>query len=452
MHTMKNKLFLVTVLLVFVTAASTHAQRAKHVILISIDGLRPDFYLDHSWGTVNLNQLMKQGVYARAVTSVFPSFTYPSHTTMVTGALPVHHGIYYNAPFIPADTPGRWYWNESDIKTPTLWDAVHKAGMKSAAITWPVTVGAPIDYNIPETWTWPNGTADDRLAASSKQATPAGLFEELQANATGKLQPNDYNLNSLVMDENVARMGAYLFRTYKPNLLALHLACVDHAEHEEGRDGDGVRRAVAGADRAVKTLLEAVEKAGLKDSTAVIVLGDHGHFDIHTSLQPNIWLKENGFTMPTEKDKKWKAFFHTAGGSAFLHLENPKDSATLQKVRAIINSLPPAQKKLFRLIERGEIQQLGGDPHAALALAGINGVVFGAADKGPAIKAAHGGTHGFVPDMPGIETGFIGYGAGFKKGTVIPVMSLADIAPVVSELLGLDFTSPDGILYPGLLK
>jgi predicted AlkP superfamily pyrophosphatase or phosphodiesterase len=449
---MKNKLFIFTILLASLTGTTSWAQRVKHVVLISIDGLRPDFYLDPSWGTVNLKQMMKKGVYAKAVTSVFPSYTYPSHTTMVTGALPIHHGIYYNSPFIPADTPGRWYWNESDIKTETLWDAVHKAGLKSAAITWPVTVGAPIDYNIPETWTWPNGSADDRLQASSKQATPAGLFEELQANATGKLQPNDYNLNSLAMDENIARMGAYLFRTYKPNLLALHLACVDHAEHEEGRDGDGVRRAVAGADRAVKTLLEAIEKAGLKDSTAVIVLGDHGHFDIHTSLQPNIWLKENGFTLPGAKDKKWKAMFHAAGGSAFLHLENPKDSASLHKIRNLLNSLPAAQKKLFRIIERPELDQLGADPRVPLALAGIDGVVFSATDKGPSIKPAHGGTHGFVQNMPGIETGFIGYGAGFNKGTVIPLMGLEDIAPLVSALLGLDFKAPDGILYPGLIK
>ena len=405
---MKTRTFFFSVLFFCCSVATGFAQPVKHVILISIDGLRPDFYLDPSWGMVNMRQMMKEGVYAEAVTSVFPSYTYPSHTTMVTGALPIRHGIYYNNPFDPGGKPGRWYWNESDIKTETLWDAIHKAGLTSAAVTWPVTVGAPIDYNIPETWDWPNGSSNDRLAASSRQANPAGLFEELQRNATGKLQPDDYNLNFLEMDENVARMAAYIFRTYKPNLLALHMACVDHAEHAQGRDGDAVRRAVSSADRAVKTLLEAVEKAGLRDSTAIIVLGDHGHFDIHTSLLPNLWLKENGFPVPTEKDKNWKALFQTTGGSAFLHLKDPADSATLRKVRSILQNRPPGQQKLFRILERPELDKLGADPHAVLALAAINGVVFNASDKGPDMKPVHGGTHGYIPTMPGIQTGFIG--------------------------------------------
>ena len=446
------KKFLLNVCFIGWAGTTVLAQPVKHVIMISIDGLRPDFYLDASWGMVNARQLMKKGVYAREVNSVFPSYTYPSHTTMVTGALPIRHGIYYNGPFEPTGVPGKWYWNESDIKTETLWDAVHKAGMKSAAITWPVTVGAPIDYNIPETWGWPKGSSNDRLEFSSKQATPAGLFEELQNKATGQLTPDDYNLNFLAMDENVARMGAYIFRTYKPNLLALHIACVDHAEHEEGRDGAAVRQAVAGADRAIKTLLEAVEKAGLKDSTAVIVLGDHGHFDMHTSLQPNVWLKENGFSVPSQTNTQWKAWFHTTGGSAFLHLKDRGDSASLRKVRAMLNSLPAAQKKLFRVIERAELNELGGDPNAALALASIEGVVFTPGSTGDVMKAVHGGTHGFLPTMPGIQTGFIGYGPGFNPGTVVPVMGLEDVAPVVSALLGLQFTAPDGNLFPGLLK
>src|ERR1700744_2762968 len=104
------------------------AQSAKYVILISIDGSRPDFYKENSWGTPNLHQLKNAGVYADGARSVFPSVTYPSHTTIITGALPATHGVYYNERFDP-DGPGRWYWEENLIKSPTLWDAVHKAGL-----------------------------------------------------------------------------------------------------------------------------------------------------------------------------------------------------------------------------------------------------------------------------------------------------------------------------------
>ena len=444
------------VLILFLAFGSFSAalpQAVKHVVLISIDGFRPDFYLDPGWGAVNLRQMMKEGVYAQGVRSVFPSFTYPSHTTIVTGALPVRHGIYYNQPFEPGGPEGRWYWEFSRIKAPTLWEAAHKAGLTSAAISWPVTVGAPINYNIPETWPWPNGSNLDRLSFSSKYATPAGLFEELQQNATGKLAPNDYNLDYLGMDENVARMAAYLIRTYKPGLVALHMACVDHNEHEHGREGEEVKLAIAGADRAVRTILEALDKAGIKDSTAVIVMGDHGFVDIHTQLLPNVWLKENGFSIPSgAHPSDWTALFNTTGGSAFLHLKDPADSVTLRQVRRILSDLPESKKKLFRVLGREELTRIGADPDAALALAAVQGICFGASEKGPDIKAASGGTHGYYPDFREIQTGFIGYGPGFKKGAVIPLMGLEDVAPLIAHLLGIPFNAPDGVLYPGLLS
>src|SRR5262245_1112586 len=117
-----RSLVLAFIALIFISLPSS-AQPAKHVIIISLDGFRPDFYKDPSWGAVNLRQLMEKGVYADGVRSVFPSVTYPSHTAMMTGALPARHGIYYNVIFEPGEPPGRWYWDYSAIKTPTLWEA-----------------------------------------------------------------------------------------------------------------------------------------------------------------------------------------------------------------------------------------------------------------------------------------------------------------------------------------
>src|SRR5689334_623524 len=92
----------------------SHSQHDRHVVLISIDGLRPDFYLDSKWSAPNLKLMVKNGTHANAVTSVFPSVTYPSHTTIITGAYPAKHGIYYNAPV--DGKKGQWYWEESYIR------------------------------------------------------------------------------------------------------------------------------------------------------------------------------------------------------------------------------------------------------------------------------------------------------------------------------------------------
>ena len=50
-----------------------------------------------------------------------------------------------------------------------------------------------------------------------------------------------------------------------------------------------------------------------------------------------------------------------------------------------------------------------------------------------------------------MHTGFVAKGAGIRAGASVPLMPLTSIAPLVAQLLGLDFEAPDGVLYPGLL-
>jgi len=49
-----NPLPAVLALLLFPMLISAQERPAKYIVLITIDGLRPEFYLDPSWGMVNL--------------------------------------------------------------------------------------------------------------------------------------------------------------------------------------------------------------------------------------------------------------------------------------------------------------------------------------------------------------------------------------------------------------
>lgn len=446
---MKKIVYLFSALLAI--GGSAAAQKAKYVVLISVDGFRPDFYKHKTWPAANMQLMMEKGVWAQGVRGIFPTVTYPSHTTLVTGAMAGKHGILYNTAFEATGQRGEWNTEASLVKTETLWEAVKKAGMKSASVSWPVTVGATsIDYNIPETFSKTNPA--DRRGASREQATPKGLFDEVELNATGKLQMNDYNLTSLAMDENVSRMAAYIIRTYKPNFITLHLPCTDGAQHSQGRTGDAVTRAVASADHAIGNILDALEKAGIKDSAAVIVTGDHGFVDTHTSIAPNVWLAGLGLTPATANADNWKAVFFTTGGSTFLRLKDRKDEKTLAQIKKMLDELPQQYKKLFRVVDRKEMDRMGADYDASLALTAVQGFSFSNDTTGDILKPAKGGTHGYFPDFYEIQTGFIGYGAGFKKGGVVPVIGLEDIAPTIAQLLGIQLPNADGIAYPGLLE
>jgi predicted AlkP superfamily pyrophosphatase or phosphodiesterase len=424
----------------------------SHVVLISIDGLRPEFYMDSQWGMVNVREGMKNGAYAEGVRGSFPSVTYPSHTTIVSGVLPAKHGIYYNTPVEPLGISGKWFWYYKDIKVPTIWTAAKDAGLTTAGVSWPVTVGAPIDYNLPEYVILPQGKEEkrDEIKAMLLESNPKSLFQEVQDYAVGKFAEYGATLDYYTNDQNKARMAAYILKRYKPSFLAVHIALTDHFEHEQGRDGAKVRSAVAGADVAIKTIMGAAEAVGIDKNTTFIITGDHGFVDIHTQFRSNVLLAKLGFYDNDHKDA-WKAYFQQSGGSSFLHLRDPKDKATLEKIKQAIAELPESMQRMFRVLDQEALERAQGDPNAVLALTANQGFSFGAAAMGDMLAPVSGGTHGYLPtDFKEIQTGFVAFGKGIKSGTVLPLMGQEDIAPLIAKLLKLNLKT-DGILYPGLL-
>ena len=164
---------------------------------------------------------------------------------MLTGALPARGAIYYNAPM---GSKGDWSWFTKDIKVPTLWQSLKQNGLTTSAVEWPVSVSPDITWNIPEIWS--NDHPEDRITEVRKYATP-GLIEEIERNATGKLDSTNMNEEYSWLDINAARMAAYIFTKYKPNLLALHFAGVDGSEHTYGTDATQVKLAVESVDHSI---------------------------------------------------------------------------------------------------------------------------------------------------------------------------------------------------------
>lgn len=435
-------------------SAAARAQ-VKHVILISIDGLHPDMYLDKSWPMPNLRQLMKTGTYADRCISVFPAYTYPSHVAMVTGALPARSGIYFNQ---PKNSKGEWNWFNKDIKVPTIWQALKANGMTTASIEWPPSVTNDITWNLPEIWS--NEHPDDRVTEARKYAT-LGLIDDLEKYATGKLDSNSMNANYLSLDENAGRAAAWIFKTHRPALTAVHLAEVDEAGHDFGRDADSVRLAAASVDRAIGDILETVSRSNMKDSTAIIIVGDHGFSTIHTVMRPNMLIK----SLPVR--------FIAAGGSAFLyHLAIKTDMTEADEIKAVtdsLNALPKGKRILFRIVDRKELDKIGADSSAILAIAAVPGTVFSGAiakaqvtNHGPGTLIqqnnldgvfipTHGGHHGYDPRIFDMWTGFIASGAGIDKGGHIQELCVTDIAPLIAKLLDIEFKTPDGKLVPGII-
>ena len=138
---------LLAVTVTFIASNQVDAKKKfdKKVLLISIDGFRPEFYLDPQYDMMPALQWLKNaGAYALSVEPVFPTVTYSNHTSLLTGLLPEQHGIYSNTVFTEATGPTpAWYWEADKILKPTLNEYVQKAGGITASMGWPVTTSSP---------------------------------------------------------------------------------------------------------------------------------------------------------------------------------------------------------------------------------------------------------------------------------------------------------------------
>jgi len=156
--------------------------QSSRLVVLSVDGMRPDFYRrpqEFGLKIPNLLDLVSTGASADLVESVYPTTTYPAHATLVTGVPPRAHGIYSHlASLDPTEKARPWCRFAGALRVPTLWDVVRATGRKTAAVSWPVSAGAAIDYNIPEIW-------DPKLADPHQDFTTAarhstrGLFPDV---------------------------------------------------------------------------------------------------------------------------------------------------------------------------------------------------------------------------------------------------------------------------------
>ena len=423
---------------------SSSAKPVQHVIVISIDGMKPESYTDpdaHGLKIPTLRQIVRDGASSDGVQPVMPTVTYPSHTTMVTGVNPGTHGIVTNPAWDPFGQNYNGYrWYEEDIRVPTLWQLARQHGLHTALIHWPVTVGAQADIIVPEIWR-ANIPEDLKLL---RALSTRGILEEVS-----KEYP-DFNAGitpPLQTDAAFTDVACYAIKKSQPNLLLLHLAMVDHEEHLHGPFSPEANAATETADAQVARVITEAKKDGIWDSTVLVVLSDHGFVPISQAVRPGVLLREHGLITLNEKDRitAWKASLLTDGGSAYIYVNDRNDDATRRALTEIFKPLAGAQGSgIARVVAHDEIVAMGGDPDAFLALEAVEGTVITADYTGKFTEPSKlGGTHGYFPDRPEMRSSLIFYGPSISPGKIANARMI-DIAPTIAALLGLVIPNPQG--------
>lgn len=206
-----------------VTVTPAAQSTIQHVVIITIDGLRPDAL--EAADTPNLDALRQAGAFTASAQAVLPSVTLVNHASILGGMSPEKHGVDWNV-----DDPSRGV-----INGPTLFSVAHDAGLSTAMV-----VGKPKFRHL----VIPN---------SVDQYVYAGF-----------------------LDVQVANKAIEMINADLPIVMFIHLPDVDSAGHLTGWMSPGQLLAVSGADGQVGHIVAALDKDGYLDSTLLILTSDHG--------------------------------------------------------------------------------------------------------------------------------------------------------------------------------
>lgn len=214
-------------------APAQSARPYDHVIVVSIDGLRPDAVM--MTDAPNLRRLRQIAAWSTEARTITRSYTLPSHTSMLTGVDADRHGLVHNN-FTP---------RYGFTRAPSALYHAHDAGFTTAMF-----VSKPKFRHI---------------------AIPGSV---------DVFSRPDYVCRP-VMNAAVDHI-----RRTREGLTFIHLSEPDGAGHERGWMTASYLRAIAAADVCMGTLLTAIESRTDRDRVLLIISADHGgHGRTHGSTR-----------------------------------------------------------------------------------------------------------------------------------------------------------------------
>ncbi len=226
------------------TLAAGPPAKAENVVIITVDGLRPDA-LKHA-KVPNLESLIKRGASTMKAQTVTPSLTLPAHTSMLTGLTVEQHGVDWND-----YEPQRGY-----LKSPTVIELASFYGRKWAAVFL------------------------------NKQKLLHLAKPDLRMDLTA-CSIDEPGCNAKKIASDVIAYYKHVARDPKPSLFIIHLADADLAGHAKGWMSKSYLQAVEACDRAIGTILKGFQELGLYEQTTFIVTADHGGHDMtHGTSSP----------------------------------------------------------------------------------------------------------------------------------------------------------------------
>jgi predicted AlkP superfamily pyrophosphatase or phosphodiesterase len=208
-------------------------REVQHVVVIGCDGFGSVGFTAKN--TPVLHRLMREGAYTLHARGVMPTSSSPNWASMIMGAGPEQHGV----------TSNDWETNKFEI-TPTV---------RGPAGFFPTIFGL-LRHQKP----------GSRIACIHDWDGFGRLVEPGAADI----------LENVKGSTNTAKRAIEVIKKEKPTFLFIHFDDVDHAGHEFGWKSPEYFEAVAQIDDLIGQVLSALQEAGIRDQTVVLMTADHG--------------------------------------------------------------------------------------------------------------------------------------------------------------------------------
>ena len=435
----------------------------RRVVLVVWDGLRPDSINDADTPTLAL--LAREGVFFARHHPVYPSSTEVNGTAMVTGCYPGRSGLIGNREYRPAIDGLKTFATESldavrrgDALTgghylhgPPLPELLHTRGASTAvAGTKPVT--ALLDRAE-------RANDADAPVLFEGRTLPENL-SSLLPEWMGGAFPGEIHFPNVEADAWTTRALTRFFWEKGPDgppaFTVLWMSDPDYTQHQFGLATHQAHRALASADANLAVLLRELDTRGLRASTDVLVVSDHGFSTIGRTIDFAGLLTEAGFPATREyktPPQRGDVLVDSLGGTVFLYVAE-HDADTVRRLTEFLQASDVAGVLFTRDALPGTFPLSAAHvdspdaPDLVVSLrwnadrnaAGFPGTVVSDGTRKPGQ-----GTHATLSPYD-MHNSLVAAGPDFRQGWRDELPSgNVDIAPTIAHLLGLkDAPKMDG--------
>jgi len=279
------------------------------VVVISLDGF-PAYALDDPRLPIpTLRKLARLGAVAASIRPVNPTVTWPNHTAIVTGVEPSEHQVLYNGVLVRRESGSRpsiepWRDKEQMVQAQTIYDAAYDAGLTTAQVDWVAIYRA-------KTITWEFPELPDPDGAIERELISAGTVTPEQLRT--------FEASTQAWQDEIWTAAAEdILERHKPNLLLFHLLTLDDINHEYGPMTTASLTPMAFLDAKVKQIVDVLQRTGLSDNAALIIVSDHGFRTYKHKIQANVLLREKGLFSTGPGQPKSDAWVMAEGGTAMV--------------------------------------------------------------------------------------------------------------------------------------